>query len=341
MLILYTGGEMKLSTIAINLRPFTLDDSQEVVDLFNAYSRALQGQDQFDLDDLITDWTSPGMNIAEAVRVLENTQGKIIGYIDVWDTTKPHVTKYIWGLMHPDHWNKEQYHAMLTWAEAFSRERIHLAPEGTRVCMSQGVSNNDMRRKKALEAYGFAVVRHFYQMEIELDDAPLSPTVPEEIAIVPIDVNTELKTALIAMDDGFKDHWGHVDRPIDEVLDQWQHFLKNDKDFDPSLWYLAKSGEEIAGVCRCNPKTVEDPNMGWINQLCVRKPWRRQGLGKALLLTAFNEFYRRGKQRVGLSVDAASLTNATHLYEKAGMQVTKQYDTYEMELRPGKELATS
>jgi hypothetical protein len=32
---------------------------------------------------------------------------------------------------------------------------------------------------------------------------------------------------------------------------------------------------------------------------------------------------------VGLGVDAASLTGATRLYEKAGMHVTRRYDTYE------------
>ena len=80
--------------------------------------------------------------------------------------------------------------------------------------------------------------------------------------------------------------------------------------------------------------------MGWVNQLCVRKPWRRKGLGMALLLTSFNEFYRRGKKRAGLGVDATSLTHATRLYEKAGMHVTGKYDTYELELRPGKDLMT-
>jgi ribosomal protein S18 acetylase RimI-like enzyme len=83
---------------------------------------------------------------------------------------------------------------------------------------------------------------------------------------------------------------------------------------------------------------TEDPDMGWVNQLCVRKSWRRQGLGMALLLTGFNEFYRRGKRRVGLGVDATSLTHATRLYEKAGMHVTQQHDTYEKELRPGKDI---
>ena len=51
--------------------------------------------------------------------------------------------------------------------------------------------------------------------------------------------------------------------------------------------------------------------MAWVNQLCVRRPWRRRGLGLAMLHHCFGEFYRRGKQRVGLGVDATSLTNAT------------------------------
>ncbi len=44
---------------------------------------------------------------------------------------------------------------------------------------------------------------------------------------------------------------------------------------------------------------------------------------------------------MGLGVDAASLTNATQLYENAGMHVSRQYNTYEMELRPGKDLTTT
>jgi len=41
---------------------------------------------------------------------------------------------------------------------------------------------------------------------------------------------------------------------------------------------------------------------------------------------------------VALGVDAESLTGATRLYEKAGMQVFKKIVDYELELRPGKEL---
>jgi len=49
---------------------------------------------------------------------------------------------------------------------------------------------------------------------------------------------------------------------------------------------------------------------------------------------------RRGKKRVGLGVDAGSLTGATRLYEKASMRTVQQMAAYELELCPGKELGT-
>jgi hypothetical protein len=39
-------------------------------------------------------------------------------------------------------------------------------------------------------------------------------------------------------------------------------------------------------------------------------------------------------------VDAASITGATRLYERAGMHVFRAWDIYEKELRPGEELST-
>ena len=58
-----------------------------------------------------------------------------------------------------------------------------------------------------------------------------------------------------------------------------------------------------------------------------------------MLLHSFGEFYRRGKRKVALGVDADSLTGALRLYEKAGMRVLRQFDMYEKEIRPGKEIS--
>jgi ribosomal protein S18 acetylase RimI-like enzyme len=53
----------------------------------------------------------------------------------------------------------------------------------------------------------------------------------------------------------------------------------------------------------------------------VRKPWRRRGLGLALLRHAFGELYLRGERKVGLGVDASNPAGATRLYERAGMGI--------------------
>jgi ribosomal protein S18 acetylase RimI-like enzyme len=61
------------------------------------------------------------------------------------------------------------------------------------------------------------------------------------------------------------------------------------------------------------------------------------GLGMALLLHSFGEFYKRGQTVVCLGVDADNPTGATRLYERAGMHVETEYVCYEKEFRPGRE----
>jgi ribosomal protein S18 acetylase RimI-like enzyme len=69
--------------------------------------------------------------------------------------------------------------------------------------------------------------------------------------------------------------------------------------------------------------------MGWVRGLGVRRGWRGRGLGLALLQHTFGAFYARGRSTVGLGVDAQSPTGATRLYQRAGMRVTEEYETYQ------------
>jgi mycothiol synthase len=67
----------------------------------------------------------------------------------------------------------------------------------------------------------------------------------------------------------------------------------------------------------------------------VRRPYRRRGLGKALLLRAFGALHAQGLRGADLHVDADSLTGATGLYAKVGMTAHPRFATWEKELRPG------
>jgi mycothiol synthase len=126
------------------------------------------------------------------------------------------------------------------------------------------------------------------------------------------------------IEEAFADHWGYVPRSFED----WEQSVLHSDGFDPTLTFMAFDGNEVAGVAVSRHRDI-----AWVGSLAVRRAWRQRGLGLALLLQAFNEFYQRGDRAVGLGVDAQSLTGATRLYEKAGMHVARQYDTYEKVLR--------
>jgi mycothiol synthase len=100
-------------------------------------------------------------------------------------------------------------------------------------------------------------------------------------------------------------------------------------DFDPALWTVARDSEEVAGVIRCDPRRWGG---GWVGVLGVRRPWRRRGLGLALLQRSFGTFFDRGERRVALGVDAENPSGATRLYERAGMHVEAEHLTWEKEM---------
>jgi GNAT superfamily N-acetyltransferase len=118
--------------------------------------------------------------------------------------------------------------------------------------------------------------------------------------------------------------------------------METDDIFDPSLWNLALADGQVVGTALNYPYVDDDHDMGWVGTLGVVREWRRRGLALALLHHSFQEFYRRGKRKVGLGVDAESLTGATRLYLKAGMHPDpkREWSLFEKELRPGQELGT-
>ena len=97
---------------------------------------------------------------------------------------------------------------------------------------------------------------------------------------------------------------------------------------DPTLWFIAESDGTIAGVSLCKMRD----DAGHVQTLGVRRAFRRNGLGLALLRHSFSEFYRRGVRIVRLDVDSENLTGATKLYQRAGMREVRRFALYRKEL---------
>lgn len=322
---------------ALNLQE---EHEQGVVDVLNAQYRWMNGGNFTTLKELQSDWREEGFDRDTDTQVVLDETGKVVGYADVWNINAMNVRLFSLAAVDPDRMGCGIGTHLARWAVNHAMQKVNKAPDGARVVLQQSINRSNQAAYDLLTQNGYKVVRHSYRMRINLDQTPVVPELPQGITIRPMIAGQEEKAAIWVAYDSFRDHWGHVEEPFDEYCKRWMYYIENTSHYDPSLYFVAMDGDQMAGVCLCDPRIEEDPGMAWVGTLGVLRPWRKRGLGLALLQHAFAEFYRRGIPRAGLGVDAENLTGALRLYEKAGMQVWRKNAMYEYELRPGKDLMT-
>ncbi len=171
-----------------------------------------------------------------------------------------------------------------------------------------------------MTAQGYAEVRRFYDMAIELKERPEALGVPIETLN-----EAEAREFHSALDEAFQDHWEHHSLGFDK----WWARHSASEGLDLSLYFLIRDGDEIAAASR---NEANRNGGGYVAAIGVRRPWRGKGYAKALLLHTFRELYDRGITRVTLGVDSQSPTGATHLYERVGMHVEHENVVFEKAL---------
>lgn len=314
----------------LTIRSPRLDEVQAATDLLRACEMADDGTTTITMQDLLSYWQAPDVNVETDVWVVVNEQGQLIGYADAGH--RMHVTLFSDVHVHPDYQNRGIEEVLVRLTEDRLRQHIAEAPANARVTINSWVSHKNTNMPHVLEEAGFQKIRYSWRMRIEMNEAPPAPELPEGVTIRTFVPGQDEHAVFDADDEAFKDHWGYLPMPYE----QWEYWSFKREGFDPSLWFLAVEGDRIAGIALCR----YDNGDGWVDTLGVLRPWRKKGLGLALLRHAFGEFWRRGTHAVGLGVDALNLTGATRLYTRAGMHVAMQHDTYQKELRPGEELST-
>jgi len=324
----------------LTMRPARPSDAEALTAMFNADSERILGVREHDVDNLLTEWRTPGFDLDRDTRVIVDPSGKTAGYAEVWDIDPPHVRIWAWGCVDPAQRGRGIGSALVAWQDERGRMALAQAPAGARVSVRQSISTLDESGLELLASSGYAAVRRNYQMKIELNGSVPEPVWPAAVAVRTFDVERDLVPAVEAIRSAFRDHWGYVESPLDGHVADWRHVIEEEKSFDARLWFLAVAAGEIVGVSLCSAMEPEDPELGYVNTLGVVRPWRRRGIALALLHHSFRELERRGKRRVALGVDASSLTGAVRLYERAGMRVDRERILFEKELRPGRDLTT-
>lgn len=316
-----------------------LNDVDAVAKLFNVWSQAVIHQNEFaDSAPLRSEWQTPGFNPATDICLVFSPEGTLVGYIEVWTLAKPPVHPWMWGRVHPEFGDLGIGTWLLQWAEERASKVLDILPADLRFAPRTGVYNVALNSKKLFEDRGFTRIRSSYEMRIDMKEAPPTPLWAEGITLRTANAETDARAIYQVDRDSFRDHFGYIEEPFEEGFKRFSHFMFGEGS-DPSLWFLAMDGNEIAGISLCRPSSYDDPDLGWVNILGVRREWRKRGIGLALLQHSFGEFYRRGKRKVGLGVDAENLTGALKLYERAGMQVHLAFDLFEKTIRSGREIS--
>jgi mycothiol synthase len=300
-------------------------DAEAVAALISACQIADTGETDMSVEEMLHDWHS--LDLAEEAVILTSPDGRIAAYADVLN--RSFVIVSIYGYVHPDYREVGLGSYLVAWGERWTREHMPQAKENARVVVQHYINSANQAARRLLESSGYTPVRGIYVMEIILDDPPPLPHWPPDIVVRTYVPGRDERAVHEAVEDAFRDLWGRPRSPFERFVRETQK-----ENFDPSLWFLAVEGDEIAGLALCKTLAGE----GWIDVVGVRRPWRNRGLGLALLRHAFTEYHRRGTRRVSLSVDAESITGAPRLYGRAGMRVRESFIIHLKELRPGVDL---
>lgn len=288
----------------MTLRPPREDEFDAMLELMNAHQLAAFGEADATADELRGWLTAPSVDVQRDLRVLER-EGRLIGYADVDSNREEPPVWWCDVKVAPDAEADEVLSELVGWLDARAETgRLRV-----------WTSKDDARVVGAFTALDFEPIRHSYRMEIALTPEQRTPVWPDGI-----DVRNATAADHRAIHAAVVEVWRDTNDPYVDTFEEWAHWNVERKSYDPSLWFVAHGGGELAGFSVCRRDDV-DESAGYVGLLGVRRPWRRQGLGEALLLRSFQAFRERGFTRGTLGVDASSVTGATRLYERAGMRV--------------------
>ena len=312
-------------------RPIRPEDGQAINRMLLEIE-AVDHRDIIDtLEDRQRDFHDPDTNPAtDTILVLTpDGQAAAMGWIFAPEEADQEYVAFLWGEVHPAHRRRGLGDMILTWLESRARQILSSRPTDRPRTIRAAIMDGLHDRIELFEQHGFRAARSFYRMQRDLQIPIEQPILPAACKLAGWDASRE-DEQLALMNEAFRDHWGFI--PMSKEL--WKLWVTDHEDFRPDLSFMVISAEtgEIVGmsVNKVNQAENEARGMreGWVMDLCVRRPWRKQGLATALLNASMLAFKAHGLQSAGLGVDTENLTGALRLYERLGFHPVKRTYNY-------------
>ncbi|MFN8372750.1 MAG: GNAT family N-acetyltransferase [Anaerolineae bacterium] len=298
------------------VRRATIDDLNAVVALRQEQELADWGTTYTTANDLRTQWERTHLNVD--TWIVADAAGQVVAHAQIH--TPDTATPQLYGVVRRDHQRHGIGRYLLALAEARAKAATRSLAPGTTKALYVTIAGRDQAALRILEKSGFELRSTFHVMECTLEAEPPALSPIANIDIREFVVGTDDDPVYEADEEAFLDEYGKEPR----TFVQWARRLNMYEGFDASLWFVAWEGDQVAGAAL---NEVEN-GKGRIHHLGVRRPWRRRGLGMALLQHTMRAFYQRGIHTLILNVHSQSLTHANRLYERAGFKTVQEYHHY-------------
>jgi ribosomal protein S18 acetylase RimI-like enzyme len=200
-----------------------------------------------------------------------------------------------------------------------------------------GAFAGDDRQARWLGAAGFTKVRTWWQMSrpVTPDEGDAVPSIDEwadrgarfrqvRRAGTGLPDEDDLRAVHDVLEEAFLDHFNSWEETFDEFL----HRLREDPGHRWDHWWLAEledSGEPVGALVGTVSEAAPGsgrPDGSYVSYIGVREAARGRGVAKGLLRTIIADAALRGRDRVGLEVDADSSTGADGLYTSMGWETS-------------------
>lgn len=259
--------------------------------------------------------------------IFVEVEDQVIGYgrVGWYPETSGDRIYYSLGWILPSWRQKGIGRAMLRYFEARLRQ---IAADHPQACLKYFQAEHNDRQTglgALLEESGYEIVRWGYEMVRPIYQPLPEVSLPADLEVRPVP-EERYRDVFQAQNEAFRDHWGHVEATEEDFL----RFL-SDPTFKPELWKVAWDGDTVAGMVLnfVNDKENQEyrRKRGYTENISVRRPYRRRGVARYLLVQSIRMFREMGMEETALGVDAQNPNQALRLYEGVGYKTYRTYLT--------------